>query len=198
MAPPPAKTPVVLPLDHVAGSDGPRIAAPPSRAPPALTSPRIAWRSSLPPPAATGRTTDMAKACHRPLPGRVRRAPGRRRPGGRRPRGRRRRPGGREPVRGYRHRRLRARRRLASASLRTSCAGTGGAPPNRAITRRSAWSYGPSRIGPHRPSQRRAPGRSRRRGRGSTGRRWGRCKRCKGSGERIRWGYRLLRHIKRG
>jgi hypothetical protein len=34
------------------------------------------------------------------------------------------------------------------------------------------------------------------RNRGSTGRRWGRCKRCKGSGERIRWGYRLLRNIK--
>ena len=32
--------------------------------------------------------------------------------------------------------------------------------------------------------------------RGSTGRRWGRCKRCSGSGERIRWGYRLLQHIK--
>ena len=34
--------------------------------------------------------------------------------------------------------------------------------------------------------------------RGSTGRRWGRCKRCKGSGERLRWGYRLLHHIKEG
>jgi hypothetical protein len=36
------------------------------------------------------------------------------------------------------------------------------------------------------------------RSRGSTGRRWGRCKRCRGSGERIRWGYRLLQNIKHG
>jgi hypothetical protein len=36
------------------------------------------------------------------------------------------------------------------------------------------------------------------RNRGSTGSRWGRCKRCKGSGERIRWGYRLLQNITRG
>ena len=36
------------------------------------------------------------------------------------------------------------------------------------------------------------------RNRGSNGRRWGRCKRCKGSGERLRWGYRLLRHVKHG
>ena len=52
----------------------------------------------------------------------------------------------------------------------------------------SIWPYGPclSCIA-HR-------GRSR----GSTGRRWGRCKRCRGSGERIRWGHRLLQNIKRG
>jgi hypothetical protein len=50
------------------------------------------------------------------------------------------------------------------------------------------WPYGPclSCIG-HRG-----------RNRGSYGRRWGRCKRCKGSGERLRWGYRLLRHVKHG
>jgi hypothetical protein len=34
--------------------------------------------------------------------------------------------------------------------------------------------------------------------RGSNSRRWGRCKRCKGSGERIRWGYRLLQNIRHG
>ena len=50
------------------------------------------------------------------------------------------------------------------------------------------WPYGPclSCLG-HR-------GKSR----GSNSRRWGRCKRCKGSGERIRWGYRLIQHIKEG
>ena len=36
------------------------------------------------------------------------------------------------------------------------------------------------------------------RSRGSNSRRWGRCKRCKGSGERMRWGYRVLQHIKHG
>ena len=50
----------------------------------------------------------------------------------------------------------------------------------------SIWPYGPCAacIG-HRGKNR-----------GSTGRRWGRCKRCKGSGERLRWGYRLIRHVK--
>jgi len=52
----------------------------------------------------------------------------------------------------------------------------------------SIWPYGPcAACIAHR-------GKSR----GSTGRRWGRCKRCKGSGERIRWGYRLLQNIKHG
>jgi hypothetical protein len=50
------------------------------------------------------------------------------------------------------------------------------------------WPYGPclSCLG-HRGKNR-----------GSNSRRWGRCRRCKGSGERIRWGYRLLQHIKEG
>jgi hypothetical protein len=48
------------------------------------------------------------------------------------------------------------------------------------------WPYGPcfGCIG--------HPGKNR----GSNGRRWGRCKRCRGSGERIRWGYRLLRNAR--
>lgn len=52
----------------------------------------------------------------------------------------------------------------------------------------SIWPYGPclSCLG-HR-------GKSR----GSTARRRGRCKRCRGSGERMRWGYRVLQHIKHG
>jgi hypothetical protein len=36
------------------------------------------------------------------------------------------------------------------------------------------------------------------RNRGSTVRRWGRCKRCQGSGERIRWGYKLIRRFTAG
>ncbi len=36
------------------------------------------------------------------------------------------------------------------------------------------------------------------RNRGSNSRRWGRCKRCKGSGERIRWGYRLVQNLRGG
>jgi hypothetical protein len=34
--------------------------------------------------------------------------------------------------------------------------------------------------------------------RGSNARRWGRCRRCKGTGERTRWGYRLIQHVKGG
>ena len=50
------------------------------------------------------------------------------------------------------------------------------------------WPYGPclSCLG-HRGKNR-----------GSNGRRWGRCKRCRGSGEQLRWGYRLIRHVKGG
>lgn len=33
---------------------------------------------------------------------------------------------------------------------------------------------------------------------GSNPRRWGRCKRCKGSGERIRWGYKVVQALKGG
>jgi hypothetical protein len=36
------------------------------------------------------------------------------------------------------------------------------------------------------------------RSRGSTSKRWGRCRRCKGTGERTRWGYRLIQHVKGG
>jgi hypothetical protein len=33
---------------------------------------------------------------------------------------------------------------------------------------------------------------------GSNSRRWGRCRRCKGSGERIRWGYRVVQSMRGG
>lgn len=52
----------------------------------------------------------------------------------------------------------------------------------------SIWAYGPCLSGAV----------QRGRSRGSTGRRWGRCKRSKGSGERMRWGYRFLQNIRHG